>query len=93
METNSIQLNSNTYAHMSNNGSKVSSREQEILHLVSCGLRSKEISSSLFISPHTVHSHIKNLKSKLDARNTAELVRIGFELNLLSPKSKFEQTI
>ena len=83
MATNSIQLNRNTYALLLLKQSIISPREREILHLVSCGFQSKEISTQLYISTHTVHSHIKNLKSKLEAKNSAELVRKGFELNLL----------
>ena len=65
------------------NSKTISSREHEVLHLLSFGMLTKEISGLLHISHHTVNSHIKNLKTKLQARNSAELVRRGFELELL----------
>ena len=61
----------------------ISIREQEILKLIANEMTSKEIASTLFLSPHTVDTHKKNLKTKLDVRNTAGMVRRGFELGLL----------
>ena len=62
----------------------ISTREKEILHLIAFEKTSKEIALSLFISDHTVISHRKNLMEKLSVRNTAGLVRRGFELGLLN---------
>ncbi len=61
----------------------ISIREQEVLELTSYEKTSKEIAADLFISPHTVISHRKNLMAKLGAKNMAGLVRRGFELGLL----------
>lgn len=61
----------------------ISPREQEVLRLISYEYTSKEIASSLYLSQHTVDSHKKNLKVKLDVKNTAGLVRKGFELGIL----------
>jgi len=58
-------------------------REKEVLSLISQGLSDQDISGSLFISPSTVESHRKNLRSKLGARNAAEIVRIAMERGLL----------
>lgn len=58
-------------------------REKEVLKLISRGLSDLDISSQLFISPATVESHRKNLRSKLGARNAAEIVRIAMERGLL----------
>ena len=58
-------------------------REKEVLDQISQGFTTKEIASRLFISWHTVISHRKNLLIKMNARNTAGLVRIGFEQGLL----------
>lgn len=57
-------------------------REKEILHLIMQGMSDAEISSALFISPTTAESHRKNLRSKLGARNSAEIVRIAMERGL-----------
>jgi len=61
----------------------ITAREREVLSLISYEYTSKEIASSLFLSTHTVDSHKKNLKVKLDVKNTAGLVRRGFELGIL----------
>jgi len=62
----------------------ISQREKEVLHLLAYENSSKEIAKELFISEHTVFSHRKNLLSKMQVKNTAGLVRKGFELGLLS---------
>lgn len=65
----------------------LSKRELEVLRLISSEYCSHEIADHLFISHHTVLSHRKNLLSKLKARNTAGLVRRGFELGILHIKT------
>jgi len=62
----------------------ISQREREVLKLVAFELTSKEIATTLFLSTHTVDSHKKKLKHKLEVRNTAGMVRRGFELGLLN---------
>jgi DNA-binding NarL/FixJ family response regulator len=57
----------------------LSNREIEVLRLIAEGLTNKEIADKLFISPLTVDSHRKNLIIKLDARNTASLIKIAGE--------------
>ena len=49
-------------------------REKEVLLLVCKGLTSNEISEKLHISPKTVEVHRTNIFSKVDVRNTAELI-------------------
>lgn len=61
----------------------ISPRELTVLELISQEYTSEEIAQAMFISPHTALTHRKNLLSKLNARNTAGLVRIGFETKLL----------
>lgn len=46
----------------------LSPREVEILRSLEAGLTYQEISGDLAISPHTVHSHIKNIYEKLHAK-------------------------
>ena len=57
----------------------ISQREYEILQQISEEYTIKEIARNLFISPHTVISHRKNLLLKLEAKNTAGLIRRAFE--------------
>ena len=50
-------------------------RERRVLELVLEGEPNKRIAYSLGISQKTVEFHRANLKSKLDARSTADLIR------------------
>ncbi|MCB0669218.1 MAG: helix-turn-helix transcriptional regulator [Saprospiraceae bacterium] len=61
----------------------ISEREKEVLQLVAYEYSSKEIAQQLFISTNTVNTHKKNLRSKLDVKNLAGMVRKGFELGIL----------
>jgi DNA-binding NarL/FixJ family response regulator len=54
-------------------------RENEILRLIAEGQTSQSIAAKLFISPRTVDTHRANLMQKLNARNTAALVRFAVE--------------
>lgn len=65
----------------------ISVREKEVLDLISFELSIHEIASELHISHHTVVTHRKNLLRKLKARNTAGMIRKGFEFGLLISKS------
>ena len=46
-------------------------------------LTNQEIADKLIVSQHTVESHRKNVLAKLDARNTADLVRIAIEKGMI----------
>ena len=54
-----------------------------MLRLIAQEYTDKEIAEKLYISPHTAISHRKHLKEKLEVKNTAGLVRAGFELGLV----------
>lgn len=62
---------------------KISRREKEVLQLIVKEFTTQEIANELFISLKTVESHRSSLLAKLNARNTAGLVRIAIENNLL----------
>ena len=64
----------------------ITPRERQVLHLIAHEQTSKEIASQLYISTETVNTHRGNLKEKLSVRNTAGMVRRGFELGLLELK-------
>jgi two-component system response regulator DegU len=53
----------------------LSSRELDVLRLLSDGLTDRAIASALAISPRTVESHVSSLLRKLGARNRAEAAR------------------
>ncbi len=54
---------------------RVSLREKEVLHLVADGYSAKQIADKLHISTHTAINHRKNLISKFQVKNTAELIK------------------
>ena len=66
---------------------KISRREKEVLELIVKEHTTQEIANKLFISLKTVESHRSNLLAKMNARNTAGLVRIAMENNLIDGTS------
>ena len=79
--------------HYSNNSQKIekqisnitelSSREKEILVLIAQEYNTAEIAEKTFISFNTVNTHRRNLLSKLNAKNTAGLVKYAVENGLV----------
>lgn len=53
----------------------LSKRETEILKAFANGFSYQEISDAMFISPHTVRTHIKNIYNKLEINSKVEAVR------------------
>ncbi len=62
---------------------KLSRREEEILELILEEKTTQEISDKLFISFGTVETHRRNIMIKLGVKNTAGLVRVVYEYNIL----------
>ena len=62
-------------------GAPLTAREMEVLRLVAKGLSEREVADKLFISPHTAHRHLSNIRLKLNATTqaaaVAQAVRIG----------------
>jgi DNA-binding NarL/FixJ family response regulator len=58
-------------------------RESDLLRLIVDGYTNSEIAEKLFLSVETVNSYRKNLLFKLDARNTAILVKMAIEQKLI----------
>ena len=58
-------------------------REKEVLELIAEGMTNNVIAQKLFISPSTVDTHRKNLLAKLEAKNTASLIRMATQLQLI----------
>jgi DNA-binding CsgD family transcriptional regulator len=55
-------------------GNVFSDREFEILKLIESGLSTEEIGNKLFISPHTVNTHRRNILEKSGKESVAELI-------------------
>ncbi len=58
-------------------------RETDMLRLIVDGFTNHEIADKLFLGVETINSYRKNLLFKLNARNTAVLVKIALEQKLI----------
>jgi len=76
-------MDSNSYSEIKSPDISLSRREKEILKLIVLGYTNVEISTKLYISKNTADTHRKNLLRKLNVNNTAGLVRIAYETNVL----------
>jgi two-component system, NarL family, response regulator len=66
--------------------SSLSSREMEILEMVSKGLTNKEIARVLQISQYTVRNHINHISAKLEVGDRTEAVAVALQQGILSPR-------
>lgn len=62
---------------------KVTRREKEILAEAAKGLTTNQIGEKLFISPHTVESHRKNLIEKFQAPNLTSVIQLAIEYGII----------
>ncbi len=61
----------------------ITSREKEVLELLSDGLTSSEIAKKLFISYHTVQSHRKHLLRKFNVKNVSALSSMAKDMGII----------
>ncbi len=61
----------------------ITRREKEVLALIAEGLTNGEIADKLFISTTTVDSHRKSLLAKFEVKNTAILIRLAMQYQLI----------
>jgi DNA-binding NarL/FixJ family response regulator len=59
---------------------QLSRREREVLQRVGEGLTTAQIATALQISPHTVDTYIKRIRTKLGSGNKADLTRAAIRL-------------
>ena len=57
-------------------------QESHIISHIGDGLQNKEIAEVMFISPHTVQTHRKNIYKKLEINSIAEVVKLSLLLKL-----------
>lgn len=62
----------------------LTTREREVFHLVIEGLSTKEIARRLEISAKTAENHRAQVLAKLEARNTADVIRYAVKRGLLN---------
>ncbi|HEU4903830.1 MAG TPA: LuxR C-terminal-related transcriptional regulator, partial [Flavisolibacter sp.] len=75
-ENNFLRNNQQVFASLSK-------REKEVLRLLAKGQNSTEIAEALFISEATVKTHRKNIRNKLQAESTFDLLQFAQAFNLV----------
>jgi DNA-binding NarL/FixJ family response regulator len=60
-----------------------SSRELEVLWLISEGLTNREIGKRLYLSEETVKTHIRSLVAALQVHSRAHAVAVGFRRGII----------
>jgi DNA-binding NarL/FixJ family response regulator len=66
----------------------LSRRELEVLRLVATGLSNQAIAEVLFISPHTVANHVRNILAKTGSANRTEAAAFASRHGLTQPTSQ-----
>ena len=55
--------------------------ELAVAQLVADGLTNREIADRLFVSPHTVNTHLRHVFAKLKVNSRVDLTRLATERN------------
>lgn len=66
----------------------LTSRERDVLRLVSEGRTNRQIAEELFISPKTASVHVSNILSKLDVSGRGEAAAVAHRLGLFPPRAE-----
>ena len=64
-------------------GPTLTSREVEVLQLISEGLRNKEVGATLGITEGTVQIHVKNIFGKLNVNDRTAAVQVAVRRGLV----------
>jgi putative two-component system response regulator len=56
---------------------RLSQREREVVTLLAQGLNGEEIAETLFLSPATIRTHVRNAMDKVGARTRAHLIAVA----------------
>ena len=65
---------------------ELTEREREILRYIARGLSNKEIAAVVGLSENTVKTHVRKIRTKLNARSRAEAAAYAVQAGLLRPK-------
>jgi DNA-binding NarL/FixJ family response regulator len=69
--------------NVKSDGYSLSEREKEILSLLVEGLSKKHIAEKIFLSHHTVDSHLRNIYAKLEVHSRSSAISKAIRENLL----------
>jgi len=72
-----------TLQRIKNNPIVLTRREKEVLELIAEGMTNNEIAAKLFVGTTTVDTHRKNLLTKFEAKNTATLIRVAVQMQII----------
>jgi DNA-binding NarL/FixJ family response regulator len=65
----------------------LTSREREIIGFLAKGVSGERIAEQLFLSAHTVRTHIRNAMAKTNAKTRAHLVAVATDAGEVTPAS------
>ncbi len=68
--------------------SELTKKEIEVLGILSLGYSDKEIADSLFVSIHTIKTHLRSLFVKLNVKSRVELILMNQKLGLTARNTK-----
>ncbi|MEQ8525241.1 response regulator transcription factor [Gracilimonas sp.] len=58
---------------------QMTQREKEVIELIADGLTNKEIAQKLYISPHTIKSHVHNILEKLTLHSRLQIAKYAHD--------------
>lgn len=61
----------------------ITRREKEVLQCIADGLTNQQIGDKLFVSVTTINTHRKNLLTKFEVNNTAALIKLAIQHQLI----------
>jgi DNA-binding NarL/FixJ family response regulator len=62
---------------------RLTTREREVLHLITQGLTNAQIARQLVISAHTVNAHVRSIFNKLEVNSRSAATRYALEQQLV----------